>query len=192
MRLRPTFTGFCLLLAIGAGAVPVAALGQATTGGAAPPSTPTGGTVADGVVVPDATTPDATLPSTPATDDAAPINPAVTDVPQTTTPVPAAGTVTPTPPAYLTPGQYANVQPVSGVANLAEPDVPLEPVRLAALIAALIAALGIGLAVALRSLGLRTAVITPVQVAPGGRFTRVRERVGGLSDDVRDFLRHNR
>jgi hypothetical protein len=188
MPLRPTIAGFCLLVAITAGVAPVPALAQTTPAtDALVPSTPSvdgGGTVADGVVVP--------APSTPATDDAAPINPAVTDVPPTTTPVPPAGTVTPTPPAYLTPGQYANVQPISGVATLTDPDVPLEPVRLAALIAALIATLGIGLAVLLRSLGLRTAVVRPVQVAPGGRVARVRERVGGLADDVRDFLRHSR
>lgn len=190
MRLRPLLVAFCLLLTVSVGTVPAA---YAQDGG---------GTAIDdlekALQEPDAAAADpSTTSPTPETDDApipdavSPSTPAVT-APAETTPAPAAGTVTPAPPAYLVPGQSAAVQPISGVASLTEPDLPLEPVRLAALIAVLLASLLVGGAALLRGLGLRTAVASPIVVAPRGGFARVRERTSLLADDVRDFLRHSR
>lgn len=119
--------------------------------------------------------------------------------PASSTTAPAATTpggpdATPTPPPYLAPGQDAEVQPVSSVSSLTDPDVPLEPLRIAALVAALLAALALGAATLLRTLGLRTA--TGPAVVPSrsdaGPVSRARERVNAVADDVRDFLRHSR
>lgn len=188
MRPRPFTIAVCAVLAAGGG-VATSAVAQQTSptpdqqalldllGGAAA----AGGTSIPGLPTPegeDAPIPDAASPTT------------VT--PQSTTPAPAL--TTPGPPAYLVPGQSAAVQPVSGVERLTEPEIPLEPVRLAALIATLLAIFGVGGAALLRSLGLRTAVVSPVVLvsARRGPFTRARDRTGTLADDVRDFLRRDR
>ncbi len=176
MRLRPLLAAFCVLLTISASTAPLAlaqvgmsdlekALEQ-QPGGAVAPTSPSD----------DSPIPEGITPTTP---------------PASTTAAPA-GAAVPAPPPYLSPGQSAAVQPISAVANLTEPDLPLEPVRIAAMIAALLAVLLVGAATLLRSLGLRTSVVTPVAVAPSARFSRVRERTGLLADDVRDFLRHDR
>lgn len=145
----------------------------APAGGVAPPATTPGG-VASGGVAPD----DAELP--PASS---------TTAPAATTP----GAGTPTPPPYLAPGQDAQVQPVSSVASLTAPEVPLEPLRLAALVAALLATLLVGGATLLRTLGLRTSTgPAVVSTASAGPASRARERLNTLADDVRDFLRHSR
>lgn len=187
MRLRRTFVASCLLSAALVG-MPAGAVAQATTN--------QGGVTADGVVVPPATSAETGLtPTTPASDDAQPINPEIVQPPAETSPVPAGSTpadATPTPPGYLAPGAYASVQPVSGVADLRSPDVPPEPIRIASLVAALIAALLVAAAVTARTLGLRTAVRPPVATAPGGRLSRTRDAFVLLADDVRDFLRHSR
>lgn len=111
-------------------------------------------------------------------------------------PAPATSAGTPSPPPYLTPGQDAAIQPVSGVARLTDPDIPLEPVRLAALSAIVLAALALALSALLRSLGVRTAAARPVPIgaapAAGGPLARLRDRTANLADDVRDFLRHSR
>lgn len=181
----------CLLLAVVTAPAPVA-LAQETTpsttvvpsinpedqlgGGLAPGTTP-------GATAPLATTPGAVTP------DDAELPPAS----DTTAPAPTTAGPTPTPPPYLAPGAATQVQPVSSVASLTDPDVPLEPLRLAALAAALIAALLIGGTALLRTLGVRTAT-GPAVVAStgGGPASRARERLNALADDVRDFLRHSR
>ncbi|MDQ8044374.1 MAG: hypothetical protein REI11_07210 [Patulibacter sp.] len=172
MRSRRRLAASCLLLAALAG-TPAAALAQS--------SPDQGGVTADGVVVPPATSTDNGLPATtPATDDAQPINPELT-APTETSPVPATTTpesTTPVPPGYLTPGAYASVQPVAGVATLKDPDIPFEPVRIAALIAAFLGAVLITAAVLSRTLGLRTAVGAPGAPPPGGRRARRRRRRG--------------
>jgi hypothetical protein len=134
--------------------------------------------------------------TTPETDDAQPpalTDPATIDPPASTSPAPEGGTVVPVPPAYLVPGQSASVQPVASVASITEPDLPLEPVRIAALVSTILAALLLGVAALLRTLGLRTAIgRAPVVTGAPSRFTRLREKPGRLADDIRDFLRHSR
>jgi hypothetical protein len=104
-----------------------------------------------------------------------------------------ASATTPVPPPYLVPGPAAATQPISSVARLEDADVPLEPVRLAALIGALLAAILVALSVLLRTLGLRTPVVDPVP-APGGfgPMARLGDRLRGTADDMRDFLRRAR
>lgn len=147
---------------------------------------PAGTTPAPGAAVPPATTPGAIAP-----DDAQSLPPAsTTEAPAGTTPQPGA---TPSPPPYLAPGPGAQVQPVSAVAELDAPEVPLEPLRLAALIAALLATLLLAGAALLRTLGLRSVPAAVVPDAPhAGARTGVRDRLSSLADDVRDFLRHSR
>lgn len=188
MRFRPLLAAFCLLLTM-VGAVATPAVAQDEPGaGLSDLEKALGESLAPGG--PTTTTPDPggdeqSIPEL--VDPSTPVAP-----PAGTTPAPAVGTVTPTPPGYLVPGQSAAVQPVAAVESLREPDLPLEPVRLAALAAVIIAALLVAIAALLRGLGLRTAVRQPVVVAPVGRGGRIRERTGLLADDIRDFLRHHR
>ncbi len=106
---------------------------------------------------------------------------------------PAEATPPPVPPAYLVPGPSAGRMPVSAVANLTEPVVEAEPLRIAALSAAALAALALATAAALRALGLRDPLASPVAAAaPPGRLRRVADRSTALADDMRDFLRRAR
>ncbi len=186
--MRPGRSIALLCLLVGAMLVPASSLAQssppATT--VAPAINPQGDELDGGVTVP----PVATTPGV-APDDAQGLPPAsTTEAPAAA--APAAG-ATPTPPPYLAPGPDAQVQPVSAVATLTTPEVPAEPLRIAALVAALLAALAIGAATLLRALGLRSvgAPVIPEPSGESGRL-RIRERVGTLFDDVRDFLRHSR
>ncbi|MBJ7470069.1 MAG: hypothetical protein JHD16_02160 [Solirubrobacteraceae bacterium] len=184
MRPGRSIALFCLL-ALGGSlqAAPAMAQDPAPATSVAPPVNPQGDELAP-------TTP-ATTPAT--TPGAAPA-PATT--PGAVAPVdpaaPAAG-ATPGPPPFLAPSPNAAVQPVAGVSELTTPEVPLEPLRIAALVAALLAALAVGAAALLRTLGLRSAAVPAVPpVVADGKGSRVRERLSTLADDVRDFLRHSR
>ncbi|MDO9352392.1 MAG: hypothetical protein Q7T55_01765 [Solirubrobacteraceae bacterium] len=187
MRLRPLMVAFCLLLSMTAVTASPALAQDGLSDLEKALQEPSGGAAIGSPTTPGDTS---------ETDDAQP--PAITDPstiapPAGTSPAPEGGTVVPVPPAYLAPGQSASVQPVSGVASLSDPDLPLEPVRIAALVATILAALLLGVAALLRTLGLRTAIgPTPVVIAPPGRFSRLREKPGRIADDIRDFLRHSR
>lgn len=192
MRSRRPLVLACLLAAV---VVPApGALAQSPPPAAtsvAPPVNPGDAELDGGLVAPPGTTPAGTTPPGVAPDDAQALPPASsTQAPAGATPQ-AGGT--PGPPAYLAPGPGAQVQPVAAVAQLRTADVPLEPLRIAALVAALLAVLLLGGAALLRSLGLRTVVAPIVPEVPheGGR-SPVRGRVSALADDVRDFLRHSR
>lgn len=149
-----------------------------------PPVNPQGDELDGGVTAP----PVATSPGI-APDDAQALPPAST----TEAPAATAAGATPTPPPYLAPGPDAQVQPVSSVATLTTPEIPAEPLRIAALVAALLAALLVGAATLVRALGLRSvgAPVVPEPSADSGSL-RLRERVSTVFDDVRDFLRHSR
>ncbi|MBO9533564.1 MAG: hypothetical protein J7513_11395 [Solirubrobacteraceae bacterium] len=118
--------------------------------------------------------------------------------PDTTATTPDAGATgavqgtTPVPPGYLAPGPGAEQQPIRGVARLTEPDVPLEPLRLGALIASLIAILLVAIAALMRALGVRTPVSEPLPAPATGPLSRIGERLRGTADDMRDFLRRTR
>lgn len=181
----------CLLLAVVAAPAPLAVAQETTPSTTVvPPINPEDqldGGLAPGTA-PGETAPPATTPGTVAPDDAELPPASETTAPAGTTPG-----ATPTPPPYLAPGAGAQVQPVSSVASLTDPDVPLEPLRLAALIAALIATLLVGGATLLRSLGVRTATAPAVVATTSdGPASRARERLNALADDIRDFLRHSR
>lgn len=188
MRSRPLIAAICALLAFSTGGA-ATALAQQTTPNAAQQAlidALAAAAAANGTAIPGLTAPEGE--DAPVPDSVSPTS----VVPENTAPVPAL--TTPVPPPFLVPGQSAAVQPVSGVERITEPQIPLEPIRLAALIAALVAILAVAGAALLRSLGLRTAVVSPV--IPGaerrGPFSRARDRTGTLADDVRDFLRHSR
>ena len=139
---------------------------------------------------PGGVTPGGVTPGTVAPDDAELPPASSTTAPAPTTP----GSTTPTPPPYLAPGADAEIQPVSSVATLTAPQLPLEPLRLAALIAALLAILLVAGATLLRTLGVRSAAGPAVVATTSGDsvLARTRERLNALADDVRDFLRHSR
>ncbi|MFT4034004.1 MAG: hypothetical protein QM679_00345 [Patulibacter sp.] len=98
----------------------------------------------------------------------------------------------PLPPPYLAPGADAARYPISTVAQLDAADVPLAPLRIAALAAALLALLLLTSAALLRALGVRTPAAGPVVVAPGGPVVRLGDRLRNATDDLRDFLRRSR
>lgn len=191
MRSRRPLVLACLLAAAVAPArTALAQAPQPAVTSVAPPVNPGDAELDGGVAPPTGTTPPGTTPFGVAPDDAQSLPPAsTTEAPGGAGP---AG-VTPGPPSYLAPGPGAQVQPVAAVAELDSADVPLEPLRLAALIAALAAVILLGVATLTRALGIRTVATPAVPDGPhGGGSTRVRERITAVADDVRDFLRHSR
>jgi hypothetical protein len=191
VRLRRSLTALLLIAAAAAATAPAAFAQVSLEDQLDAQTEQTQGTDADGLT-----------PSTPAASETPPpvaTTPAVaaTTPAASTTTGPAAGTPvtpvasTPTPPVYLVPGPDAASQPISTVVVLTEPDIPWEQIRIASLIAALLAVLLIGSALLMRNLGLRS-LATPVEVAPRGRFSRLRERPAMFADDLRDFLRRDR
>ena len=188
MTARQPAALLCLVVLAATGPVPIAAAQDSTPSTTAIPPINPGVDELDGGTVPGAA-PGGTTP--------APADAPRPEVSGTTRGpgggAPAAAGPTPTPPPYLAPGEGASVQPVASVQSITEPEIPLEPLRTAAVIAAVLAALLMAAAAIARGLGLRDAAAPVLPTSTGsGPFSRAREKATTLADDVRDFLRHSR
>lgn len=128
----------------------------------------------------------------PAEEDPAPEAPATIETPGIDPDADLASGTTPVPPPYLTAGPSAELQPVSAVAAITEPEVSLPPLRTAALIAPALALLLLAAAGILRATGVRTAAHEPVDTAPAKGASRLGDATRQIADDMRDFLRRSR